>query len=302
MRVRLDPPLALAQAVDSLLVTYQASLDFFADPGIPGASLRPGQFRYDQFRSWASGVLGLPRDAIIALVCLGATGDATQVVLKTQIDFTTALGRLWCGTLRPGSLGHIGSVVRVSSAVASAPAVTRPKVDVKEPAKPAEPVVEDDTPTGPEPGATADSAIPVSEDGNDPLRQDEPVLPPDDVRPLSAEEFIKLVQEARDSEDPVLERADKDEPGAGARLYRINARTLERALTFFNTDLGPDGKCRVRGMRHGLHIWQIYTAYTMVTHPVKAGLNGLCIGPDVGYGKTMLVLLYVRTRAASSNL
>lgn len=248
--------------------SFEAALDAFSDKSNHNPNPRPVHYSYEKFRDWAEATVQVPRDKPICIVVQTPSSIAAKIVVSTEMDFTTVLTKLWIGSIKPVVLKQVGEVVPVSEVQQTVPPVSQPAAEAKQPEKPEPEKVPAPTP---------------NEDN--------------DLQPLSAAEFLELVRIAKNHDDPCLTRAEIDEPDADSRLYKFHPRILKKALIFFNTNIDEDEKCKVQGIKEPLHIWQINDAYRMFMNPITEGVNGLCIGDDVGYGKTRLILLYLRARA-----
>lgn len=270
--------------------TCEVALDAFSDPTVHGTELRPIQFHYTKFRDWARDVLEIPREESLTFILTTNTGQGLRCPITTKYDFTTVLTKIWNNALRTQPKSFRGDTIQILPLAAAVPAPPQPALEVKKPEElQPEPEQRPEAPE-PEPEQEPEEAQPEPKSPEHiDLTGDEEVLP--------ADAFLQLVREAETPDDDRLIPGEIEEPGADEKLYKFDIRTLKKALCFWNTNIGEDGKCKVKGMKTSLHIWQIQGGYLMITNACKVSCNGLLIGLDVGFGKTMLVLLYVLGKA-----
>ncbi|KAF3768206.1 hypothetical protein M406DRAFT_326807 [Cryphonectria parasitica EP155] len=99
-----------------------------------------------------------------------------------------------------------------------------------------------------------------------------------------------------DSDDDQVEDAADE----AHLLIGFDPKKWNMTRRMFQLDQVPErreAKYRLRGIARPPHMYQLITVWNILTNPITTGVSGLMIGWDVGFGKTMLTLVFLRIRA-----
>lgn len=251
-------------------------------------------YNYDRFREWLEDVCGVPKHMPINIPFTDGEGKEYDFTIKDQYAFATALHRLKYGfAVLPANPRSglcmvmfpcediLPSVENAASALESGPLNNQPPI--------APPMPDVSSAAGPDlmPDRGIKDPALDEQQANDNHKGDHPPEIPGD-QSVREEPEVVVIPDDDDNE--------QDEPNAGGLIFFDDA-ILAKAERFFQTSRNTDGKYKVKGIRRPLHMYQLYTTYGVLAAPFTTGVNGGFIGWDVGFGKTMLVLVYLRARA-----
>lgn len=278
----------------------QGPLDMFSDPNVHTPN-RAVHHSYERFREWLEEALDIPLDATVLATVIDDTDQEVTQRISPRWEFMAMLVKLDAGFLRASYKETGGNIICIRQADSESDRAAEPEVEAEQATN-----IQDQAAASVEPGP---QDVGVAEDDRQESQpaatlaaDDSSLQDPSQPRVLTAPEFFSVVRRAYGPDDPILKPAMQDETEADNRLYKIDPVTFKKALRFFNTNLDDEQKCHIKGIKVTTQFWQVYTAYDMFMAPVSRGMSGFCIGLGVGYGKTILTLIYIQARAVLLDL
>ncbi|ROW03939.1 hypothetical protein VSDG_01044 [Cytospora chrysosperma] len=268
------------------------SLNMLAAPSLTGGELRHSNlYDYDAFRQWLSDAAGIARKQAMGVVLPNLDGENRYHVVCDRWSFGGLLGSIRNGVLAVPSCADYGSYLMLEPYSDDKPD-TPPAVEEAAPeeAVPKEAVTNEAVPK---------EAAPKEADGNSYPKVDSRRPSPKSTPSRAAQTCIDLT---RDDQDGSGEAGGALDPGSRLVsrtlvLTTFDEATFNKALQFFQVADDRSKEYTLKGVARRVHEYQLYAAYGLLMSPITTGVNGGLVAWDVGLGKTMLMLVYLRARA-----
>lgn len=270
----------------------RSSLNKFGSRDFPN-QLRPHHFDYEALRNWLWEAVGIDSSAPLVFVYLDKSGEKTYEIVANDHQFNAALVSVTNGSFVPfkGDMGpYFGLCTKTTDKSATKSLQTQAVESHQGRA------IGNAELVPPQPAAATTVANSASPSPSLPPQQS-PVDKQASVQELIVSDSDDDHQE--EYKDGRLEdHADGQQPEIREpRLDDFDESVFQRALQFFQTTEGKDGKCEIRGQLISFHFYQVYRVFCMLKSPTENGINGMMIDWDTGFGKTLLAWLYLHARA-----